>query len=145
MKYSILIIMIISLFSSTTGFSQENNIEKIKTTIIAFVKAGDQNDHETLATYLDDDYRLIINRLFGASTVNIMSKSVYLEKIKSKELGGDNRTLTIHEILLNGTTAMAKVTLKGKKMTFVSLITLLMDESRNWKLINDVPFIIKED
>ena len=49
--------------------------------------------------------------------------------------------LTIHSILINGTVAHAKVTLKGEKMTFTSLLTFLKDASGKWLIISDAPMI----
>lgn len=144
MKHSILILMTISLFTAT-GFSQQNSTQKIKETIAAFVKAGDLSDDTTLSGYLDDNYRLVMNRLFGSDKITVLTKSMYLEKIKSKVFGGDNRVVTIQDIIINGNTAVAQVTLKGEKMTFISLISLVMDASSNWKLISDCPYIVKKE
>ena len=83
-----------------------------------------------------------MNRLFGSKEVSIMSKSVYLEKIKSKEFGGDERSLSIHSITINGTTALAKVSFLGKKMTFVSLLSLVKNANGSWLLINDMPMVL---
>lgn len=144
MKHSILILMTISLFTAT-GFSQQNSTQKIKETIAAFVKAGDLSDDTTLSGYLDDNYRLVMNRLFGSDQITVLTKSMYLEKIKSKVFGGDDRVVTIQDIIINGNTAVTKVILKGKKMIFSSLITLVMDDTNTWKLISDNPYIIKKE
>lgn len=143
-KHTILILMVISLFTAT-GFSQQNNAQKIKETITAFAKAADQNDYTTISTYLDDNYRLVMNRLFGSNKVVVLTKSMYLEKIKTKAFGGDDRVVTIQDFIINGNTAVAKVILKGKKMVFSSLINLVMDDSNTWKLISDCPYIVKKE
>lgn len=134
-----LITLICSMLSVVACSAQKNEMKNIEKVITEFSKAGDENDAEKLATYLDDNYRIVMNRLFGSTEVSVMPKSVYLEKIKSKEYGGDKRGLTIENTVINGTTASAKVTFEGSKMTFVSLIVLIQDLEGNWKLICDTP------
>ena len=113
----------------------------MENTIVAFAEAGDRNDTEELKNYLDDNYRVVMNRLFGSSEVSVVPKSVYLEKIKTKEWGGDTRKLTIEGTTINGSSASAKVMFKGTKMTFVSLITLVKNEKGIWKLLSDIPMV----
>lgn len=137
MKKSILILLM--GLAGTIGFSQEE--EAIEKVIIAFAKAADKNDAEKLSTYLDDNYRIVMNRLFGAEGVSIVNKEDYLAKIESKEWGGDKRKVTIEQITINGNTASAHVTLKGEKATFVSLFMLIKDAEGNWKLVSDTPTI----
>lgn len=141
MKKIKFIAIICSMLSIIACSAQENEMKNIKKVLIEFSKAGDANDAEKLATYLDDNYRVVMNRLFGSTEVSLMPKSVYLEKIKSKEYGGDKRDLTIENIVINGTTASAQVTFKGVKMTFISLIVLVQDSEGHWKLISDTPII----
>ncbi len=136
-----IIAMVTILFSVLTTNAQNQEAKAIKKVIAAFAEAGDQNNAEILSTYLDDNYRVVMNRLFGSDQVNILPRSVYLEKIKTKEFGGDDRTVSVDNILINGTTASAKATFKGKKMTFISLITLVKDKNNDWKLVSDIPMV----
>lgn len=135
------ITMICLLFSSIAGKAQTQEMKNIETTITEFAKAGDESDAKKLASYLDDNYRVVMNRLFGSKVASVMTKPVYLEKIRTKEFGGDKRVLTIEQITLNRTTASAKVIFKGTKMTFVSLLTLIQGADGSWKLISDTPMV----
>jgi ketosteroid isomerase-like protein len=121
--------------------AQSSESQAIKKVIIAFAKAGDNNDATTLGKYLDTNYRVVMNRLFGSTEVSVMPREVYLDKIKSKEFGGDDRKLKIEDINVNGTNASTKVTFKGSKMTFVSIILLVKDGNGQWKLISEVPMV----
>lgn len=132
---------IFALFMAASCNAQSSDKKAIKQTITAFSKAGDTNDADKLATYLDDNYRIVMNRLFGSTEVAVMPKEVYLEKIETKEYGGDDRKVKIGPIALNGTTASAKVSFIGTKMTFVSLLTLIKDGSNQWKIVSDVPIV----
>ena len=132
---------IFALFMSAACNAQSTDEKAIKETIIGFSKAGDKNDADKLATYLDDNYRILMNRLFGSSEVSVMTKDIYLEKIRTKEYGGDNRKVEIESILLNGSNASAKVSFVGSKITFVSILILIKDGNNEWKLVSDVPVV----
>lgn len=137
----IILMSIFALFMTVSCNAQSPEEKAIKETIVGFSKAGDKNDATKLATYLDDNYRIIMNRLFGSKDVSIMTKDVYLEKIRTKEYGGDTRKVKIESITLNGSTATAKVSFVGSKMTFVSVILLVKDGNNDWKLVGDAPVI----
>ncbi|MGH1366444.1 MAG: nuclear transport factor 2 family protein [Calditrichia bacterium] len=140
MKRSMLVMFVFGL-ALLSGYAQASDAKEINTTISGFAKAGDMNDAEKLAGYLDSNYRVVMNRLFGSSEVSIMSREVYLEKIRTKEFGGDTRKVKVENLVINGTTASAKVTMMGKKATFISLITLLKNAKGQWKLVSDVPIV----
>ncbi|SHJ17157.1 nuclear transport factor 2 family protein [Aquimarina spongiae] len=141
MKNTILIGLIV-LFANAPVQAQSTEEKEIKDTVLAFAKAGDQNDVQTLEQHLDSNYRVVMNRLFGSSEVAIVPRSVYLQKIKSKEWGGDQREVSFKNIIVNENVATAKVVLKGKKATFVSLMDLIKTEKGSWKLISDTPIIL---
>ena len=141
MKSTKIISIVSLLFLATVCKAQEVEVKNIKKVITEFSKAGDHNNSEKLDSYLDDNYRVVMNRLFGSAEVTVMPKSVYLQKIKSKEYGGDTRVLTIENVVVNGTTASAKVTFKGTKMTFISIVILIQDLDGTWKLLCDTPIV----
>lgn len=84
-----LLISLLALFATLGGSAESSEEEAIKKVITSFVQAGDNNDANALEKTLDNNYRIVMNRLFGSDEVDIMSKDIYLEKIKSKEYGGD--------------------------------------------------------
>jgi ketosteroid isomerase-like protein len=140
MKTTILI-GLLGLAASTIGIAQTSEADAVKNVITAFSKAGDKNDADELAKLLDDNHRLVMNRLFGSKEVSIMTKSVYVEKVRTKEFGGDTRVLTIENVVVNGTAASAKVTFKGKN-TVIGLLQLIKNEKGEWKLVSDIPIVI---
>ena len=143
MKQWILMSLMALVMATTVSAKTSDEEKKIRKVIAAFAKAGDQQDADALASYLDDNYRVVMNRLFGSKTVNVLTKEAYLQKIRQKEFGGDARQVKIEHILLNGTTATAKVVLKGNKLTFVSILNLAQNADGEWKLISDLPMIQK--
>jgi len=90
---------------------------------------------------LDNNYRIVMNRLFGSTEVSVISRDVYLEKIRMKEFGGDNRKVEIESIVQNGATASAKVSFIGSEMTFISILTLLKSGDDQWKLLSELPVV----
>jgi hypothetical protein len=140
MKSGILFGMI-GLIMSSFSYAQTADAKAVKKTIVAFSKAADQNDAVALSNCLDQHYRIVMNQLFGSKEVSVMSRHVYVEKIKNKEFGGDKREVTIEQLIVNGNTACAKVTFKGIKSTFVSLISLVKNSEGEWLLVGDMPII----
>lgn len=137
----IMLMGLLSLFTSISTMAQTKTEKAVKQTIIEFAKAGDNSDAVALEKLLDANYRVVMNRLFGSKEVSVVSRAVYLEKIKTKEWGGDTRKVSIQSAAINGSTASVLVSFKGTKSTFISFITLVSDEHGNWKLIGDVPMI----
>ena len=39
-----------------------------------------------MSSYFDENYRIVMNQLFGSTEVSVVPKSLYLEKINSKDL-----------------------------------------------------------
>ncbi len=130
------------LISSQLSYGQMSDAQSIEKAIIGFSKAGDTYDTEALEKYLDPNYRIIMNQLFGSKELSIMSRNVYLEKIRTKVFGGDNRKLTFNAVLINSNTASVKVTMEGKKATFISILQLLKNSQGEWKLISDMPTVL---
>ena len=64
-----------------------------------------------------------------------------LEKIRNKEFGGDSRKVKIENLLLNGSTASAKVSFAGSQMSTMNLLTLVQASDGTWKLVSDMPVI----
>lgn len=139
MKKSILMMLV--ALAGLTGYSQTEDEKVIEETIREFAKAGDKNDVEALDKLLNENYSVVMNRLFGSETVTTVSKKDYLAKIESKEWGGDKREVVINKIIVNGNTAAVHATLIGSKMTFISIYTLIKDSQGNWTLLGDLPTI----
>ena len=140
MKKIILVPLMFLIVSTMSCASPKEEEKEILETIVLFSKAGDNNDIDKLSLYLDDNYRVVMNRLFGSKEVSVLSRSAYLEKVKNKEFGGDDRTVTVENVVINGNTASTKVTFKGKRATFTSIIVLVKTKEGKWKLISDTPF-----
>ncbi len=124
-----------------TQMEKDNTSEEksIEACITGFAKAGDLNDVPALSAYLDANYRVVMNRLFGSEEVQVVDKTFYLEKIRTKEWGGDTRTINVEGILINGDSATAKVKLVGEKSTVSSLFLLVKNAEGSWQIVSDTP------
>ena len=140
MKYLTLTLFLI-IMTTLSSTAQSTDEKAIQETIIAFAKAADNNDASALEKELDNNFRVIMNRLFGSKQVNILERDIYIEKIKNKEFGGDKRSVSFDQITLNGNTASVKTTMKGSKSTLISLLILVKSEDEKWKIVSDTPII----
>lgn len=141
MKTTILFFTMIMALASIRSQASSTEEKDIRQTLINSAKAADQSDVDKLSTFLDDNYRIVMNRLFGSEEVMVVDKTTYLSKIESKEWGGDNRKVDIKSIQLNGNTAQANVHFVGEKMSFNTLISLIKDKNGDWKLVSELPTI----
>ena len=126
----------------TVALGQKEEVSAVKKVIESYAQNGDAQNPEALNSLLDENFRVIMNRMFGSSEVSVMPKSVYLDKIRAKEFGGDQRKVSIEEVIINGETASAKVTFEGSKMSFVSLFQFVKNADGNWLIINELPRLI---
>lgn len=117
--------------------------EEVKKAITQFVHAADVQDADQVATLLHEDFRVVMNQLFGSSDVSFMNKSVYVQLIRNKKMGGDKRTIDFVSVDVVNQNASVKVLLKGKTMVFESLLHLIKTADGKWQLINDLPFATK--
>ncbi len=136
---TLILMSAITLFVTSACHTQSVDEKAIKKTIHTFSKAGDANDSDQLELTLDPNFRIVMNRLFGSPDVSIMPREVYLEKIRTKEYGGDSRQVQVESVNINETTACARVRFIGKEMTFVSILNLVKDPDGAWKLISQMP------
>lgn len=119
----------------------QTQYQAVSATIEAFAKGADQQDAEALESILDDNFRLVMNQLFGGDAVMTMDKNTYLTKIRNKEFGGDERTVVIHSVQVYGKNAQAQVSFQGSKMTFTSFLHLIHTAEGKWRIVNDLPTV----
>lgn len=132
------------LFGLTLCAEPAGNPEaEVRSCIQAFVKAGDTYDAQAVDAVLNENYRVVMNRLFGSSDIMLIDKATYIEKISTKEWGGDKRKVEILAIAVNGPNATAKVSLVGAQTKVTSIFSLVQDAKGHWTLISDIPVFEK--
>jgi hypothetical protein len=144
MKSKILISIACLLITTSTIMAQQKKEEmNVMQTITNFANAADVQDDKALELLLDNNFRLVLNQLFGNKGIAIITKQDYLAKIKAKEFGGDKREVTILNLTLSGNNAAAQAIFKGSKFTVVTFLQLIKTSEGEWKIINDLPEITK--
>ena len=143
MKTSIMMGVLALAFAMNPKTENQKDENAISNSIVAFMKAGDEQNVTKLETLLDTEFRVVMNRLFGSKTVSSLNREAYLDKISNKEFGGDSRKVKIETIIVNENTATAKVKTEGAKMSMSSLLSLVEDDMGNWKIVEDLPVILQ--
>jgi hypothetical protein len=144
MKSKILTSIACLLITTSTIMAQQNKEEmNVRQTITNFAHAADVQDDKALELLLDDNFRLVLNQLFGNKGIAVVTKQDYLAKIKAKEFGGDKREVTILNLTLSGNNAGAQAIFKGSKFTVVTFLQLIKTSEGEWKILNDLPEITK--
>jgi hypothetical protein len=114
----------------------------VKEAISKFAKAADERDEKALDEVLDNSFRLALNQMFGGKDVSLIDKKGYLERIRDKKFGGDQREVTTEKVEIMNNNASARVTLKGTKFTLVTLLQLGKSSEGVWKIVNDMPSVL---
>lgn len=116
-------------------------IDRIKQTIIDFVKGGDNRDLILLDKVLHKDFRVTNNGFMGTSGITIIDKNEYLNKIKSGVFGGLPRKMKIEEIDQSGIIASVKLRIKSSENNFISYNSLVLDTDDHWKIVNNLAVV----
>lgn len=119
----------------------KETLTEVKTCIEQFAYAADVRDEQALNTVLDEQFRLVLNQMFGSTGLMLLDKQAYLGKIRLKEFGGDKREVHIEHLHVQQNNAMAQVTFAGSQMTIVTFIQLVRTNSGQWKILNDLPAV----
>ncbi len=106
-----------------------------------FIRGGDNSDTALLNRVLHQDFRNTQNGFFEKEGVVIFSKTDYLKLIEDKVFGGKPRELTIISVDQIGKIAMVKAELKSSALSFISFISLVLDDHNEWKIIENFPHI----
>lgn len=128
----------------TIGFQaadEKTDKKEIKASVTLFAKHADEQDVAAMDALLDDQFRTLINRLFGSNTLSFLGKPTYLQLLEDKKIGGDERKVIIHAIDITGNNASVKATFEGKKQSFTSYLLLAKTEAGAWKIATDMPSI----
>ena len=72
------LLILLGIFFSNLSQAQQVEVTAVRQTILSMAKAADQSNATELDQYLDTNYRVVMNQLFGSTEVSILSKAVYL-------------------------------------------------------------------
>jgi hypothetical protein len=144
MKSKILTTIAVFIITTSTIMAQQKTDDMdAKQTITNFAHAADAQNDKDLERLLDDNFRMVLNQMFGNKGISIVTKQDYLANIKDKKFGGDKREVTILNLTVSGNNATAQAIFKGTKFTINTFLQLIKTNEGEWKIINDLPAIIK--
>ncbi len=109
---------------------------EVRETVLAFAKGGDQQDVEALDALLHDTYRVLWHDGQKAEAI-VVDKETYLSKIRSKEWGGDKRTVNIEQVqITDDANAVVKAIFIGDKADFHGYYSLINNDG-TWQIVQD--------
>lgn len=132
------------LLGTLAAQAQETtDLAKIELAVRTFSSGADQQDVGRLDKILHPQYRAVVNRLFGSTDLSLMDKSLYLQLVQDKKIGGDTREVYLLQTEINGNVACVKAILEGKVLRFTTFISLVKLPDGTWQIISDMPEIEK--
>ena len=143
MKNTVLtgLFMLLSCFAAF-GQSQTDKAE-IEQVVTAFSSNADNQDATQMASLLDENYRAVVNRLFGSEKVSLMDKTTYLQLLEEKKIGGDKRKVSIEHVDITNNNAIVKASFEGKELNFTTYLLLVKTVENEWLIVSDMPYIDK--
>jgi aminopeptidase N len=134
-------------FAITNNYGENtpnsNPAKEIIEVVEAFAKSADQQNSAKMDKVLHKDFRALVNRLFGSKDLSVTDKKTYLSLLEAKKIGGDNRTVIINSINIQGANAYVHATFKGESLIFNTYLLLVENEDGTWQIVNDMPVIEK--
>lgn len=116
--------------------------ETIIQAVKKFIEGGDKSDTEMLDQILHKDFTNVQNGFFDQRGIFIINKKKYLSLISGSTFGGIPRNMDILSVDIAGNIAMVKANLTSEKLRFTSFISLIREESGEWKVIGNFPHVI---
>lgn len=114
--------------------------EDPKSTLMAYLKAGDESDVTALNKLTHQNYRVIFNDL-SKKEVSEIDKATYLDLIQKKIFGGKPRAVEIKAIdIMGDNIASIKVTTSSDGGTFNSYFSLLKENGK-WYILQDLIYL----
>ena len=123
-----------------TQNKNEMENKKIETLITAYAKALDHQDAATAETFLDPEFRIVLNNHNNSGTTSILGRAQYLDMIREGKAGGVKRSISFLLTDLHENAAVVKVRLEGEKSVFTNYYSLLKRDDQ-WLVVNDIPQI----
>lgn len=139
-----MIVCSILLFGCLIGTAQDaKDLAKIEALVQNFSSAGDRQDAPELDKILHPQFRAVVHRLFDSPELSLMDKALYLQLMKDKKIGGDQRAAYVLQTDLEGNIAHVKAVFEGKTLRFTTFISLVKLENGEWQIVDDMPKIEK--
>jgi hypothetical protein len=120
-----------------------NASDQVKAAVTDFVRGGDTNDIRLLDKVLHSDFQNVQDGFFEDKGVFIFSKEKYKKLVETKRFGGSGRSIVFNSVEILGDLAYVRVRLESEVLVFNSIL-LLGNEAGSWKVIHNVPTIVRK-
>lgn len=142
MKTKILAFLSVIVLFSCQSNAQNSNTSDLKSTLAAYINAGDINDIEKLKPHLHNDFRVVLYDEEKDAT-SILDKLTYVSFIETKKFGGYKRSTTYEDIQFIGKhMASIKVTLTSPGKPTLKNFYSLVKVGNKWLVIQDYVTLI---
>jgi Putative lumazine-binding len=136
--------LVFIVFGHYIAYTQNGqDLAKISGAVHAFSQAGDSQDAARLDLVLHPQFRAVVHRAFGSPELSLMDKSLYLQLMRDKKIGGDKREVHLLEVDVVNNIAQVRVLLLGKALRFHTYISLVKLDDGSWQIVGDMPDISK--
>ncbi len=115
-------------------------MEAIKSAVEAFVRGGDNRDVAQLERILHPAFQNIQDGFFDEKGIFVISKTNYIELVKTKKFGGNPRSIEFVHVEQMGNIALVKAILESQYLKFHSTILCVCENDR-WQIISNAPKI----
>lgn len=138
----LLIINTLMLLIMTNAHAQQNDEQAIKTVISSFAAAAENHDVTAMNNLLEENFRVVLNQMFGSDKVTLLDKKAYLGMLGEKKLGGDKNVIDTKSVTIIKNNAFANTVFKGEKMTMQLFLHMVKTKEGNWKIVEDLPTVL---
>ena len=114
---------------------------QIRTVLHDFVQGADLRSTAQLRRALHPEARQYVQMPSGLVPI---TTDAFLGMIKAEQIGGENRTLHIHDLRIRSNTAFADITITGGAFTFADYVTLMRIDDR-WQIMSVVIARVEDD
>lgn len=146
MKRFLLFALISTIYSTNCKAQNQNETmeKEIKNIVLNLENATAERNIPKIKQYLHKDYRVVANKFKGSKNATIITKETYLEMMKGNKIGGTSYETEFKNISITEHSAIVDVLFKSKKSSNMhKYLILIQNENNNWKVVSDIPIVIK--
>lgn len=116
--------------------SKLNVDEPIKAAIQTYADGGATRNIDQIATVLNPEFRVVLNRFRGNPGTMMLTRDAYLEMMRDGKIGGTTYELEFIHLNVYKHTADAEVWYRSEKADIHNFFWLVQNEQNTWQLVS---------